>query len=204
MFRRRPTEASDVLESDQPTPAADSAESRPRPGVTAPKGAPTPKRSAAQANRRQPYQAPADRKTAARQTRERGRADRMSRTAAYQRGEDWALPRKDRGPVKALARDVADAHRGVGQYYMIIVFLLIFLLAVPNVAVKLGGELLVAVGAAVSLLEGWFLSTRTKRLAADRNPGQSTQGVVLYVIMRNITLRRLRVPKPRVKHGETI
>jgi hypothetical protein len=172
--------------------------------VTAPKGAPTPKRSAAQANRRQPYQAPADRKAAAKQSRARDRSERVRKTEALQRGEQWALPRKDQGPVRALARDVVDAHRGVGEFYMIIVLLLIILLVVPSQTVKLAGEGVVIALLVLALGEGWFLSVRTKRLAAQRFPGQSTQGVVLYVTMRGISMRRMRVPKPRVKPGDKI
>ncbi len=204
MFRRRPTGTSEVLDTEQAAPAADSAESRPRPGLTAPKGVPTPKRSEAQANRRQPYQAPADRKTATRQARERDRADRARRTEAYQRGENWALPRKDQGPVRALARDVVDAHRGVGEFYMIIVVLLIVLLVIPSQTVKLAGEGVVILLLVLALGEGWFLSARTKRLARERYPGQSVQGIVLYVTMRGISMRRMRVPKPRVKPGDRI
>ena len=204
MFRRRPTGTSEAPDTEQAAPAADSAESRPRPGVTAPKGAPTPKRSEAQANRRGPYQAPADRKTAARQTRERDRSDRLRKTQAFQRGEQWALPRKDQGPVRALARDVVDAHRGVGEFYMIIVLLLIVLLVVPSQTVKLAGEGVVIALLVLALGEGWFLSVRTKRLARERYPGQSTQGVSLYVTMRGISMRRMRVPKPRVKPGDKI
>jgi Protein of unknown function (DUF3043) len=204
VFRRRPTGTSEVLDTDQAATAADSADSRPRPGVTAPKGVPTPKRSAAEANRRQPYQAPADRKTANRQARDRDRSDRARRTEAYQRGENWALPRKDQGPIRALTRDVVDAHRGIGAFYMIIVLLLIATVAIPIPIVKVVGEIVVIGLLVLSLFEGWYLSVRTKRLAAERYPGQSTQGVVLYATMRNISLRRLRVPKPRVRPGDKI
>jgi hypothetical protein len=204
VFRRRPTGTSEAPDTEQAAPDADGAESRPRPGLTAPKGVPTPKRSEAQANRRQPYQAPGDRKTAARQARERDRSDRLRRSQALQRGENWALPRKDQGPVRALARDVVDAHRGVGEFYMIIVLLLIVLLVVPSQTVKLAGEGVVIALLVLALGEGWFLSVRTKRLARERYPGQSTQGVVLYVTMRGISMRRMRVPKPRVKPGDKI
>jgi DUF3043 family protein len=204
VFRRRPTGTSGAPDNEQAALDAESAESRSRPGLTAPKGVPTPKRSDAQANRRQPYQAPADRKTAARQARERGRSDRLRKSQAFQRGENWALPRKDQGPVRALARDVVDAHRGVGEFYMIIVLLLIVLLVVPSQTVKLAGEGVVIALLVLALGEGWFLSVRTKRLARERFPGQSTQGVVLYVTMRGISMRRMRVPKPRVKPGDKI
>lgn len=204
MFRRRPTGTSEVLESDQVAPAADSAESRPRPGMTAPKGVPTPKRSEAQANRRQPYQAPADRKTAARQARERGRADRAVKSQAFQRGENWALPNKDKGPVRALARDVVDAHRGLGEFYMILLFGLLLFTLVSNTTVKLVGEGVVLFGAALAIIEGLFLSARAKRLAGERYPGETTKGLGTYVIFRSITFRRMRMPKPRVRPGDKI
>lgn len=204
MFRRRPTGTSEVLDTEQEAPAADSPESRPRPGLTAPKGVPTPKRSEAQANRRQPYRAPADRKAAAQQSRERERADRMRKTAAYQRGEDWALPTKDRGPVRALARDVVDARRGIGEYYMVLVVVLVVLLVIPGTASKLIADTLVIFLLLVMLVEGWWVGSKIKRLAAERYPGQSTQGVVLYATMRGISMRRMRVPKPRLRPGDKV
>jgi Protein of unknown function (DUF3043) len=204
VFRRRPPGTSEVLDTDQPDAAADSAESRPRPGVTAPKGVPTPKRSAAQASRRQPYQAPADRKAASRQSRDRDRADRARKTAALQRGEDWALPRKDKGPIRALARDVVDACRGIGEYYMLLVVVLIVLLLVPGTAAKLVADALVVFLLLVMLIEGWWVGNRVKRLAAERYPGESTQGITLYATMRGISMRRMRVPKPRVRRGDKV
>jgi hypothetical protein len=206
VFRRRSTDASGVLEPDQQAPdtEADSQVNRPRPGFTAPKGAPTPKRSAAQSNRRQPYQAPSDRKTASKQSRTLNRAERIRRTDAYQRGETWALPPKDQGPVRALARDVVDARRSVGEYYMILVIVAVAaLLALPD-SLKYLADLLVLVLIAAIAIEGWFVGQRVKRLAAERYPGQSTRGVVGYAMFRGVNLRRLRMPKPRVKPGDRI
>jgi hypothetical protein len=87
---------------------------------------------------------------------------------------------------------------------MIIVLLLIILLVIPSQTVKLAGEGVVILLLALAIGEGWFLSVRTKRLARERFPGQSVQGIVMYVTMRGISLRRLRVPKPRVKAGDKI
>lgn len=204
MFRRRSTGTSEVLDTDEASAATDSAEARARPGLTPPKGAPTPKRSEAQANRRQPFQAPADRKAASRQSRERGRSDQARRTAAYRSGETWALPRKDQGPVRALARDVVDARRGIGEYYMFLVVALVVLLVIPGTATKVVADTLVVFLLLVMLVEGAFVGRKIKRLAAERCPGESTQGVVLYATMRGISLRRMRVPKPRFKPGDQI
>jgi hypothetical protein len=195
-----------VLEPEQQAPdaEADTQVSRPRPGFTAPKGAPTPKRSAAQANRRQPYQAPSDRKAAGRQSRDRNRVERIRRTDAYQRGEQWAMPQKDQGPVRALARDVVDARRGVGEYYMILVIVAVALLLALPTRLKSIADLLVLALIVVIAVEGWFVGRKVKRLAAERHPGQSTRGVVAYAMFRGVNLRRLRMPKPRVKPGDKV
>jgi Protein of unknown function (DUF3043) len=207
VFRRRSSDTSELLDQD-PAAAdgtADGEQTRPaRSSVTPPKGAPTPKRSEAQSGRRQPYQAPTDRKAAAQQSRERGRDDRVRRTQALQRGEQWALPRKDQGPVRALARDVVDSRRGIGEYYMLMVLVLIILLVLPGNATKLIADAVVVGLLVIILVEGWFIGNKVKKLAAERFPGQSTQGVLLYTTMRGISLRRMRVPKPRVSRGDKI
>jgi Protein of unknown function (DUF3043) len=207
VFRRRSSDAPEILDADLIEPDSADADQDSRPGrssLTAPKGVPTPKRSEAQANRRQPYQAPADRKAASQQARQRDRASRVRRSEALQRGEQWALPPKDRGSVRALARDVVDARRGIGEYYMFMVFVLVVLLIVPGTATKLVADVVVLFLLLLILVEGFFVGTKVKRLAAERFPGESTKGIMLYTTMRGISLRRMRVPKPRVERGDKV
>jgi hypothetical protein len=207
VFRRRSSDTSELLDPDPAATdgTADGEQARPaRSSVTPPKGAPTPKRSEAQSGRRQPYQAPTDRKAAAAQSRERGRDDRARRTAALQRGEQWALPRKDQGPVRALARDVVDARRGIGEYYMVMVVVLIILLVLPGNSTKLIADAVVVTLFLLILGEGYLVGNKIKKLAAERFPGQSTQGVTIYATMRGISLRRMRIPKPRVNRGDKV
>jgi Protein of unknown function (DUF3043) len=207
VFRRRSSDAPQVLDAGQAAPGATADDSEPRPArasVTAPKGAPTPKRSDAQANRRQPFQAPADRKAASQQSRQRDRTERTRRSEALQRGEQWALPAKDRGPVRTLARDVVDARRGIGEYYMFMVVLLVVLLIVPGTTTKLIADVVVVFLLLLIVVEGVFVGTKVKRLAAERFPGESTKGVLLYTTMRGISLRRMRIPKPRVSRGDKV
>jgi hypothetical protein len=206
VFRRRSSDASGLLDQDQAAAdsTADDEASRARPGLTPPKGAPTPKRSAAQSNRRQPYQAPADRKAAAQQSKQRGRDDRVRRSQALQRGETWALPRKDQGPVRALARDVVDSRRGIGEYYMLMVFVLIVLLVLPGNETKVIADAVVVALLLLIIGEGWYVGRKVKQLAAERFPGQSTQGAAMYTMMRGISMRRMRMPKPRVNRGDKV
>jgi hypothetical protein len=206
VFKRRSSDAPTALEHTPGWTAADDAEEQSaRPAALTPKkGAPTPKRSEAEANRRQPYQAPGDRKAAGQRTKQLGRDERLRRSQALQRGEEWALPPKDRGPVRALARDVVDARRGIGEYYIFTIFLLVVLLVLPYQSSKLIADVFVVVLLAVMLGEGWMVSSRIKRLAQERFPNQSTKGLTLYVVMRGISMRRMRLPKPRVERGAKV
>ena len=188
---------SDALEADELGVARPSA-------VTAGKGRPTPKRSEAERRRRQPYTAPKDRKEAGRVQRTRGRDERSRRMEAVRRGEEWALPARDRGPVKALARDYVDSRRRFSEFYMygLIVLLVLLFIRIPIVQTLVPALVIAAV--AVMIVEGLFIGRRVRALAAERLPGQSTRGIALYAAMRALQIRQLRTPKPRVKIGDTV
>jgi hypothetical protein len=206
VFKRRSSDAPAALDNAPGWTADDDEAAQPgrTAAVTPKKGAPTPKRSEAEANRRQPYQPPADRKAAGQRSRQVGREDRLRRSQALQRGEEWALPPKDRGPVRGLARDVVDARRGIGEYYIFTIFLLVVLLVLPFQASKLVADGFIVVLLAIMLGEGWTVASRVKRLAQQRFPNESTKGLTLYVVMRGISMRRMRLPKPRVERGTKI
>ena len=106
--------------------------------------------------------------------------------------------------MRALARDVVDSRRGIGEYYMLMVVVLIVLLVLPGNTTKLIADAVVVALLVLILVEGWFIGNKVKKLAAERFPGQSTQGVMLYTTMRGISLRRMRVPKPRVSRGDKV
>ena len=205
MFRRSRTSTDEGSGQDAANGSeagADPAVTKPH-AVTAGKGRPTPKRSEAERRRRQPYTAPKDRKEAARVSRDRQRADRGRRMEAVRRGEDWALPPRDRGPVKALARDYVDSKRRVSEYYMYGLLVLLVLLFVPSLIVKTIVPLLVLSAVLVMAIEGFYIGRRVKSLAAQRLPGESTRGLGLYAGMRALQIRKLRVPKPRVDPGDS-
>jgi hypothetical protein len=179
-------------------------EAAPRPGHTAAKGRPTPKRSEAEKRRREPYNAPGDRKAAANQSRGRERSERTRRMEAMRRGESWALPRKDQGPVRALARDVVDARRGIAEYYLYGIVVLILLLFVPALKGTVIVDVIILGVLAVIAGEGWYVSRKVLRLARERYPGESTRGVAMYTALRGTQLRKMRMPAPRVQRGQKV
>ncbi len=174
-----------------------------RGATTAGKGRPTPKRSEAERRRRQPYTAPKDRKEASRAYRERERQSRTRRTEAMRRGEEWALPARDRGPVRALARDYVDSRRRISEFYMYGLIVLMVLLFIRTPLVQTIVPLIVMVAVILMLGEGIFLGRRVRTLVEQRLPAESTRGVRLYAAMRALQIRQLRVPKPRIKPGDS-
>ena len=172
--------------------------------MTQAKGLPTPKRSEAERRRRQPFNAPADKKAAYQQSRGRDRSARARKTEAMRRGENWALPAKDQGPVRALARDYVDSRRSLSEYYMFAVLALVVLLFIPSLRKSPVIDYAVLVLLAVIVTESVLTGGRVIKLAQQRFPGESTRGVRMYTAIRGTQIRRLRMPAPRVKPGDKI
>jgi Protein of unknown function (DUF3043) len=199
VFRRRSSDAPDLLDAEQAAVDSDETESV-RSSLTPKKAGPTPKRSEAQANRRTPYQAPTDRKSAS----ARDRGERARKAQALQRGEQWALPAKDRGNVRGLARDYVDSRRGLSEYYLFAAIPLLVLLFLHVSGVQLIADALVLLILVVVIGEGYYIGRKVQRLAQERYPGENLKGIKIYSFIRNTQLRRLRIPKPRVARGQKI
>jgi Protein of unknown function (DUF3043) len=206
VFRRRSattTDAPDADASSAPGSPGPSSGAEVRPGTTVRKGRPTPKRNEAE-RRRRFSSAPADRKAAVRQSRTRDRSERARKTEAMQRGEEWALPAKDKGSVRALARDYVDSRRRLSEFYMYGLGVLLILLFFHSTVVQaLLPPILIAI-VFIMVVESFLLGRKLNALAAARYPGQSTRGLRMYAAMRAMQIRKLRFPKPRVKVGDTV
>ncbi len=139
-----------------------------------------------------------------RQSRTRDRAARTRKTEAMRRGEEWALPAKDKGPVRTLARDYVDSKRRFSEFYMYGLVVLLFLLFLRSAVVQTVLPLILLVMVVVMVVEGYLIGRKVTGLAAERYPGESTRGVKMYAAMRALQIRQLRFPKPRVKPGSTV
>lgn len=166
------------------------------------KGRPTPKRAEAEKRRRQPITAPATRKEAYKKLREKQAADRAKVRAGMAKGSEEHLLKRDKGPVRKLARNYVDSRRTVGSYLMYGMFAIVLLSMLPIPVARL----LVLFAPPVLLLavfaEGIMLSRGIKRLAAERYPEENAKGVGMYAAMRAMQIRRLRIPNPQLKVGE--
>lgn len=201
--------------SGDPAAASETAGSRRPRGHTPSKkelGRSTPKRPSA--HLRRPGAAPADRRSRKDLTKEERQALREERrqrrreaTEGMRRGDERFLTARDRGPERALARDVVDSRRTVGTYFFggALIVLLGSSAAMPA-EVRLVANLFWAVLAVAVLLDVTLLCRRVKRLVRERFPASQERmgSLYLYVAMRSITFRKLRIPLPRVKFGGSV
>jgi hypothetical protein len=200
LFRRKQA----VTEVAEPEPFEAEAEAPARRNYTPSKrelGVVTPKRTGA--NPRRTGAPPKDKKEAAALRRR----DSTERRAAMSAGEEWALLPRDRGPEKRIARDVVDSRRNVLEYvlYLLILFMLLSFFTGNNASAA--GRLEVLVLPLIILIvvvDSFLLTRRVKRVVTEMLPNASTQGLTGYSVMRAMSFRRGRVPKPQVAHGDAV
>ncbi|MEZ0490756.1 DUF3043 domain-containing protein [Kineococcus sp. TBRC 1896] len=167
------------------------------------KGRPTPRRSEAQARNQRPL-VPTDRKAAQKASREVQREQRAKMQAALLTGDERYLPVRDRGPQKRFVRDVVDARRNVGEYFLIIagISLVLSMVATPlgSTTLVLGTTLLIYAMLAIVVVDSVLLGRRVKRAVAAKFD-EPERGLVSYGVTRALQIRRMRRPVPMVARG---
>jgi hypothetical protein len=169
------------------------------------KGKATPKRPRAGAAREAP---PTDRKEAARRTRERERAARAEQRAGMMSGDERYLLPRDKGPERGLVRDIVDSRRTAGTWFFTFAFLLLVISSVkalPGQFVLTANLVWLLLGVGV-IFDSILICRKINKLVRERYPkSQQRMGsLYLYAIMRALSYRRFRMPKPRVKIGDKI
>jgi hypothetical protein len=199
MLRRR--SIADEPSTEPVDPSAD---------VVAGKGRPTPKRRDTTPNRG-PVQAPKTRKEAVnwqKQQAKRGASTPgskkpMSNQAyreALRRGDPAALPRRDQGPTRKIARDWVDSHRMLSNYMLILFPLMLVGYFIPylNIAV---------IALLVVIVVEWYTTGRRIRGLAQSRLDEVREGpwsLAFYAGSRAYMPRRWRMPGPQVQMGDRI
>jgi Protein of unknown function (DUF3043) len=202
MFRRKPAELFDERAPEDPAEPVDA----PLPkSYTPKKGEATPKRVAA--GRRPVGAPPADRREALRRSRDKQRQDRDDRRAGMMAGDPRYLLPRDRGPARALARDVVDSRYNVGSAFIVLLLLIVIASSGAMPAfVQFGAQYVFLFMILAFAVDAVLVSRRLRRLVRERLPQEDVRwaSLYMYAVMRTLSFRRLRVPKPRVKVGEQI
>jgi hypothetical protein len=201
LFRRKPTEVVDesLTDTTQTEPERQSK------GYTPGKGKATPKRPPAQLRREAP---PSDRKEAARRMREKERETRAEQRAGMMAGDERYLLPRDKGPERALARDVVDSRRTAGTWFFSAAFIVLVISsirALPPQVILAANYAWLLLGFLV-VLDSVLIARKIRKLVQERYPKtqQRMGGLYLYAIMRALSYRRFRIPKPRVNIGDKV
>jgi hypothetical protein len=206
LFRRKSEDlVADATSSVEtaPEPASD----RPRAYTPSKKelGKVTPKRVSNQRRASEP--APANRREAYKKMRERQREERAEASAGMRAGDERYLLARDRGPERLLVRNIVDSRRTVGTWFFAgaIIVLVGSSTRMPT-AVQVAANLMWAILAVGVAVDSWFIARKVKKLVAERFPSttQRRGSLYLYGIMRGLTFRRMRVPKPAVDLGDKV
>jgi len=182
------------------------------------KGKATPRRRDAEARKRGPVAPPpTSMREAMKRNKELRKANPVSkedrREAARQRrermmsGDDKYLPPRDKGPVKAYVRDVVDSRRNLLGLFMPLAILVFLALLVPAPAIQQYMTLVCMAMLLVMAVEGVVNGRKISKAARARFPKEppaALRGVGWYAFVRASQIRKLRVPKPRLKPGDPI
>ena len=165
------------------------------------KGRRTPSRKEAEAARRSAMKKPLTRKEQLRRERDARAELRSKQQAALRSGSGDYLPPRDRGPVRALARDVVDRRRNVAEYLLPILVAVLVMSFVQVVAVQLVATYAWAVLLVLTIVDEVVMVRTLKRELRDRLPDAPTKGATGYAVLRSTQLRRFRLPPVAIERG---
>ena len=168
------------------------------------KGRPTPKRKDAQAKVKVSSLSPVVTKEQKRAQKLASRQDRVNSRAAYLRGDESAMPLRDRGPERRFVRNYVDARRSIGEYFLTIIFVVLVLTLIQVPAVQFAAIALMYAVLLVAIIDGVFLGRKIKRIINSKYPTSSTKGLAMYAWLRSTQMRRLRAPHPQTKVGDVV
>jgi len=118
-------------------------------------------------------------------------------------GAHVELHPRDRGPERALVRNIVDSRRTVGTWFFGGALIVLVGSTVRVPAVQLASNLLWALLAIGVVVDSILIARKVRRLVKERFPKTDVRvgSLQIYGIMRALTFRRMRVPKPQVNLG---
>lgn len=166
------------------------------------KSEPTPKRKDAEAARKKALKVPRDSKEARKAVRERTRQQRIETRVAMNRGEEWAMPYRDKGPVRRHVRNMVDSRWHFGELFLPLALVVLILSLIPNPTVARVVYFLWLAMMAGTIIDEIILGFQIKReINKNYSDPKERKGAVFYGLMRALQLRNLRLPPPVVKIG---
>lgn len=173
-------------------------------GYTPKKGEATPKRPAV--NRRVVDAKPKDPKQARALARQRRQEDARERREGLMNGDDRFLTARDKGPVRRYVRDVVDARQNAGSVFFFGTIVVLVLTMIPTYAVQLGANLAFLAMLLAIAVDSVLLARRIRSRVSAKFPKHDERWGALYFygVMRALSFRKMRMPKPQVNVGDKV
>jgi Flp pilus assembly protein TadB len=165
------------------------------------KGHATPTRKEREAQRKRPLVG-AKTPEARALSREQQRAQTERARVGMAKGEDKYLTVRDRGPQKRFIRDYVDSRWGFGEL-MIPVLLVVLILGFLVSSLQFYVNYIFYAVIVLILIDCVFIWYQLRKRLAAKFGADKVERIGLYPYMRAIQIRRMRLPKPQVKRGET-
>jgi len=167
------------------------------------KGRPTPKRSEAEAARRKSAKLPRDAKAAKKAMRERANVERMQQRNALYTGDERYLPARDTGPDRKRIRQYVDSRLSTGEVFLPVALLVMFAAFIQNKQVILIVDTIWSAMLILVILDGVWVAVQVNRLMKREHPNASRSfaSQIGYGVVRSMTMRLMRLPKPMYAIG---
>ena len=118
------------------------------------------------------------------------------------RGEEWAMPYRDKGPVRRHVRNMVDSRWHFGELFLPLALVVLILSLVTNPTVARVVYFLWLAMMAGTIIDEIILGFQIKReMNKNYSDPKERKGAVFYGLMRALQLRNLRLPPPVVKIG---
>jgi len=133
------------------------------------------------------------------------RAQMSERRERMMNGDERYLLSRDQGPVRRYVRDIVDARRNVlGLFMPSALGLMFFMFAVPQLQFYVSPAMMLLM--LVMALDGLLLGRKVSHKVDETFPEdtESRWKLGLYAASRASQMRRMRTPRPQVKHGASV
>ena len=168
------------------------------------KGRPTPTRREAEAAAKARAKVPRTRKEQLAAQRAARSQSSQSIRQAMKSGDERYYPARDRGPERRFIRDFVDSRFSLIE-------LVIPMMLVTMVLTYSGSRQLANIGSTVLLVSVLMvvgdmvvLRFRLRREVARRFPDSPTKGLTYYALTRAMQMKFMRLPKAKVKIGQSL
>ena len=136
------------------------------------------------------------------------RASMAERREKMMAGDDGYLLPRDKGPERRLVRDIVDSRRTIGTFFFGTTFLVMLVGFNRNLnpSIYFAANALFGVMAVATAIDSFLISRTIKRLIKQRFPATNEKlgRLYFYAIMRAISFRFIRNPKPQIKIGASV